>query len=359
MRKQILSGGQLIGIMFWAIMGSAIISLPTLISLHAPKDAWMAGPIFAFGGAVLCLLVGALAKKINGRDFVSLVQQVMGAWLGKSLLIIFLLWLLHTISLIIWQVGSFITLSLLPNTPFIPVLVVIILPVVYAVYKGIEVIARCGQIIYIPTNLILFLLFILHALEINLQNLMPVFGDGVHNILRANLAPLAWAGEIILILFLVPHLKESHKTTRYSLIIIFLIGFGGFINEFFYTAVFGTLRRNLINPFYATVRYIKPTAFIERYDIFFVATILLGSFIKLSVFIYIFVHCLSRVLGMNSYRPLVLPSAAVLILLACYSIKSPYQLFMFLDTIYPFYAIPLLYGFPLLVLVVAKIRGIE
>jgi len=359
MRKQIISGGQLVGIMFWSIMGTAVITLPTLIAIHAPRDAWVVALFFFAAGAVMCLLVGALARRLDGRDFVSLVQQALGIWPGKLLLIIFLIWLFHTTSLIIWQIGSFINLSLLPNAPFIAVLIVIILPPVYAVYKGIEDIARCGQIIFIPAALILFLLFLLHIPEVNPENLMPVLGDGISNILLAGFATLPWAVEIVLVLFLVPNLKDSRKTVRYSFVTVSLVGLGGLVNEIFYTAVFGPLRQRLINPFYAIVRYIRPTAFIERYDIFFVAIILFGSFIKISLFIYIFVLCLSRVLGMTSHRPLVLPSSAGLIVLACYSVKSLNHLLMHMDTVFPVYTIPLLFGFPLLVLLAAKARGIK
>jgi spore germination protein KB len=359
MRKQIISGGQLVGIMFWSISGTAIITLPTLIAIHAPRDAWTAALFFFAAGSVMCLLVGALARRLNGRDFVSLVQQALGIWPGKLLLIIFLVWLFHTISFIIWQMGSFISLSLLPNAPFTAVLIVIILPPVYAVYKGIEDIARCGQIIFIPTTLTLLLLLLLHIPEVNPENLMPILGDGISNILQAGFVTLPWAGEIVLVLFLVPYLKDSRKTARFSFITVSLIGFGGLIGEIFYTAVFGPLLQHLINPFYAIVRYIRPTAFIERYDIFFVAIILFGSFIKISLFIYIFVLCLSRVLGMTSHRPLVLPSSAGLIVLACYSVKSLNHLLMHMDTVFPVYTTALLFGFPLLVLLVAKIRGIK
>ncbi len=357
MQKQKISGGQLIGIIFWSIMGTALISLPTLISIHAPRDAWTVAVIFTIGGAGLCLVIGALAREFPDRGFVSYVQEVMGIWLGKLLLMIFLVWLFHNSSFVIWQIGSFTNLSLLPNAPFSLVLIVIVLPAAYAVYGGIESISRCGQFIFLPTTLILFLLFLLHIPEANLQNLMPVFGDGISNILRASLAPLAWAGEIMLVLFLVPYIKDNGKITRYSVITITLVGLGGFVNEFFFTAVFGPLRRHLINPFFTIVRYIRPTAFIERYDIFFVAVILLGNFVKLSVFIYIFVLCLSQLLGMKSYRPLVIPATAGLLLLASYSVKSPNQFIIYTDTVFPFYTIPLLYGFPLFVLIVAKIRG--
>ena len=55
MQKYRISAGQLIGMMFWTIMGTAVISLPVLIGLHAPRDAWAAAVLFT--SAMLSVLV--------------------------------------------------------------------------------------------------------------------------------------------------------------------------------------------------------------------------------------------------------------------------------------------------------------
>lgn len=351
-----ISGGQLISIMFWTIMGTAMLSLPVLIGIHAPRDAWMAAVIFIIGGVALCFIIGALAKMFPGRDFVLYVQEVFGKWLGKVLIAIFLTWLFHTTSLVIWQITSFTKLSLLPNTPLLVISSIFFLPSIYAIYTGLEGIARSVQFIFTPTFLILLLLFLLHIPEVDLLNLMPIFDDGIPNILRASLAPLAWAGEIMFVLFLVPYIKGAGKTTFYSAITIILIGIGGILNEFFYTAVFGSLRQYLISPFYTIIRYIRPTAFVERYDIFFVTINLTGNFVKLSVFIYILVICLAQFFGMKNYRSLILPVAITLLILTNFTVRSSFELIHHLDTMFPLYTIPILYGFPLLTLIVGKIK---
>ncbi len=359
MRNVKISGGQLIGMMFWTIMGTALISLPVLIGIHAPRDAWAAAVIFTIGGTGLGLIIGGLVNRFPGKDFVVYVQEVLGLWIGKLLIIVFLAWLLHTSGLVLWQIASFTHISLLPNTPFLPILAILVLPAAYVVIGGLENLARCGQVIFLPTFILLFVLFFLLIPDVNLQNLLPVFGDGIPNILRSSITPIALAGEIMFVVFLAPYIREVRKAAKYSVITISLIGFGGLVNEFFYTAVFGQLRQHLANPFYAIIRYIKPTAFIERYDILFVTINLFGNFIKLSVFIYIFVFCLAQLLGMKSYRPLMAPTIIALLLLTNYSVKSPNELIFYFDTVFPFYTIPLLYGFPLLVLIVAKIRKVS
>lgn len=345
--------------MFWTIMGTAIISLPVLIGHHAPRDAWAAAVLFTIGGIGLSLIVGALANRFPRRDFVVYSQQVLGTWMGKLLILAFLVWLFHTMGFVLWQIANFISLSLLPKTPIVAIMAILLLPSVYVVFDGIESLSRCSQVIFLPTIIIIYLLYLMLIPDVNLENLLPIFGDGAANIFRASITPLAWAGEIMFVVFLAPFLNKAGNTIKYPVITMVLIGFGGVINELFYTAVFGLLRQHSSNPFYSLIRYIRPTAFVERYDILFVTINLLGNFVKLSVFLYIFVLGLSQLMGMKSHRPLTLPSAAALLLSTNYLVNSPNELVAFLDTVFPLYTIPLLYGLPALVLLVAAIRRIK
>ncbi|KAB3534853.1 GerAB/ArcD/ProY family transporter [Alkaliphilus pronyensis] len=359
MRKEVIDGGQLISIMFWTIMGTAVLTLPVLIGRHAPRDAWIAAVIFIIGGLGLSLVIGALAKKFPEKDFVSCVENVFGIWIGKILIAIFFIWLLHTTSFVIWQISTFTKISLLPRTPLLIVVLIIIIPSVYAVHNGIESVARSGQFIFLITFGTLFVLFLMNMPEVNIENLQPVFDDGFNNIIRSSLAPLAWAGEIMFILFLVPNVKQQKKITQYSMITIILIGIGGIINEFFYTAVFGPLRQHLISPFYTLVRYISPSDFIGRYDVLFVSVNLAGNFVKLSVFMYILIFSFSKLFKKQNHRPFVLPVTIALIILTLISVEGSPQLTNFLDNVFPFYTLPILYGLPSVTLLVAKLRKLK
>lgn len=182
---------------------------------------------------------GALASRFPRKDFVVYTQKVLGTFIGKLLILVFLVWLFHTIGFVLWQVTNFIKLSLLPDTPIAPIMAIMLLPSVYAVYVGIEGIARSSQVVFLPTVIILFSLYLLLIPDVNLQNLLPVFENGAANILRSSITPLAWAGEIMFVVFLAPSVNKISKTAKYSVITMALIGFGGIVNEFFYTAVFG------------------------------------------------------------------------------------------------------------------------
>lgn len=339
-------------------MGTAILTLPVLIGLHAPRDAWAAALIFIIGGVLLSIIIGCLTKIFPDKNFVSVLQAVFGVWIGKLFTIVFLIWLFYTTTLVFWQVASFTKLSLLPSTPLMVIMILLAVAPAYAVYGGLESIARCGEfLVILIVTLFLAGLFLLVIPDLQLENLLPLFDDGIMKILRASLGPLAWAGEIMFVLFLVPFVKDGgSRLGLYSAITIALIGLGGLINEIAYTAVFGPLRQYLMNPFYSLIRYISPSEFIERYDIFFIALNLLGNFLKFAVFGYLFVLILAQLLELKSYKVLVVPSFIALIIASNYSVNSTNELIHFLDGVFPLFSIPILYGMPLLTLIMAALR---
>ncbi|MDQ2086767.1 endospore germination permease [Herbivorax sp. ANBcel31] len=359
MNQEKISGGQLISIMFWTIMGTAVLTLPILVGIHAPRDAWMAAVIFTIGGLILSLLIGSLSKMYKEKDFVTYITEVFGRFLGKSIILIFVIWMFHTTSIVIWQTSNFTKITLLPETPFFMVTIILIVPSIYAVFLGIESIARSGQFVFFLTILPFLFLFFLNTSDFNIENLLPVLDDGVFNVLRSSLAPLAWAGEIMFVLFLAPNIKNNSKITFYSMSTVLLIGIGGIITEMFFTAVFGALRQHLTHPFYTIVRYIEETAFIERYDIIFVAVNLMGNFVKMSVFFYVLVYCTSKLIGVKNYKILIIPVIAALFAILYLFIPNQVEVIQFLDGVFPFYTIPILYGIPFITFVVAKFRKIQ
>ena len=175
---------------------------------------------------------------------------------------------------------------------------IVLLPSAYVVYDGIEGIARSSQVVFLPTVIICFSCTYCYPMSI-CRIKLPVFEDGAANILEVQHNPSPGPVKSC---FDIPcsFNKQINKTAKYSVITIILIGFGGFIGEL-YTGFYFSGSTSQTCLF--LIRYIKPTAFIERYDILFVTINLLGNFVKLSVFLYVFVLCLSQWLGMKATAP--------------------------------------------------------
>jgi spore germination protein KB len=82
-----------------------------------------------------------------------------------------------------------------------------------------------------------------------------------------------------------------------------------------------------------------------------------GLLIKVTVFYYFTVTGLAHWLGTKSHKPFILPAGIVLALLSGYLWKNAFAFRYQLSSILPAASVPLQLGIPLLLLIIALIRG--
>jgi len=122
--------------------------------------------------------------------------------------------------------------------------------------------------------------------------------------------------------------------------------------------IFGLGRTFLVFPFYHMSRFASIGLFVERMDPFLVIANFLGNYFKLSVFTYVIVLSIAQLLKMNNYRKLIIPVILVLNIVGFYSFRSMMEVVDFSDKIWPFFSLPIQIGIPLLLIIVAKFRGL-
>jgi spore germination protein KB len=202
------------------------------------------------------------------------------------------------------------------------------------------------------------MIYLLLIPEFDFTELLPVFGDGIGNIFRSSLTVIAYAGEFLIVLFFYPNIKNNQKVAKILVSAIVAIGLGGVLTMASYTMIFG-LECHILNlPYYLVSRYASMGRAIERMDPFFMITNFLGSYLKLSIFIYVIVLGSAQLFRMKNYRKLIIPVVLALNLFAYYSSRSLMQVVDFSDKIWPFYSLPIEIGIPLLLIIVAKFRGL-
>lgn len=353
-----INGRQVFFIMFWAVMATAILTLPVMIGRYAPRDAWMDAVLFIAGGVIIAWVASRLGMMFPEHTIVQYNDFILGPWLGKLASLIIIGWLFHTGSIVYREVGEFLKFAILPETPLLIILLMISIAPVYAVYNGLEVIGRAADFLFPLITILLTLIFLLLISDYDFTKLLPLFGDGLGNILRGSLTPIAFGGQIIMVLFFFPYVKEKQKIGKVMVGTIVAIGIGGIINEAGYTMIFGLERTVLNIPFYSMARFVSIGQVIERMDPLFVVANLLGNFLKISIFTYVIVLGLAQLFRMKNYRPLIIPVVVVQNLLGVYGFKNSPQMFDFLDKVWPFYTLPLEFGLPLLLLAIARLRGL-
>ena len=131
---------------------------------------------------------------------------------GKLISLLFLWYLFHLGSLVIGNFTDFFSTASMPRTPTAIFAVLIVLVCAWAVKHGIEVLARCSQILVVFAFGLFFMFVFLLLKNLNLENLQPV--------LEAPFKKLIWAahgaatfpfGETVAFVMIIPFLKNNAK----------------------------------------------------------------------------------------------------------------------------------------------------
>jgi len=300
-----------------------------------------------------------LAKIFPGMNLVQINDMVYGRFLGKFISIYYVFFFLMTLSFNIRDVGELYITFLMPDTPFIFLLVAFTATCAYAVSKGIEVLARISHLFVVTGMFIMISTFTLLIDQMDFSNFLPFFDlpfirifQGIHIV---SSIPI---GETVSLLMIMGCLNKTEHVVKNTFFGILIGVVSLLIVSVRNTAVLGRTQSIWTSPSFQSIRLINIGTVLTRMD-FLVGigqTILI--FIKCSLLFYVLVAALSQLLGLKSYLPLVLPLAGIEVIIAATVFQSPVDHAMITQNAGIIYSAPLMFVIPPLSLLIAKIRGL-
>lgn len=354
LEKGKISGIQLAYLVFILITSLSVLFVP---AQSARQLAWLALLVGMGEGLIFFLVCTALAFRFPKKTLIGISDAVFGPLLGKLVSLGFLWYFLHVASLNLRAIGDFFA-NLFPETPFVVFMLFIILTCASAVRNGFEVIARCS-IMIVP--LLIFDYFIADLLlikDMDLSNLLPLWDVPLKDFFKSvHAVNSVLYGETVVLLMVFPFLNNIREA-RFSAAAFILAAAMMAVSTARNTAVLGSLIPITTYVGFLTIRIINIGEIITRLEMLIAVAFIFMAFIKISVFFYASILGLSQLLKLRTYRPLVLPAAALITVLSVIDCSNAPELIRFTSEIYPYYSLPFQIGIPLLALVIAIIRGL-
>jgi spore germination protein KB len=334
-------------------------SLVFAVGVEIGPDAWLAGLLGIAVSLGLALLYLKLANRFPGRTLIAINDTVWGPWLGKACSAVFFLFYFFV---------TFITINLttrfqnefLVNTPPLVLSLMGTAVSFLMVGSGLEVIARCSQIV---TNLFLipFMLFVAVLLipEMQLPNLQPPFQTPFPLVLRAALRVGAFSfGTGFAYLMIFPLTRERKFSQIYPAIVkTFAVGAG------YHTLVITSMTLTLgptagyfIFPSLHATRLINIGEVFTRMEVLPGALIWIWNILHQTMFAYNLTTAAGELFRLKSHRTLYLPLWILLSLFSIHSFASSIDDVEFAMRVYQWLIFPFQYIFPVLTLLVAVIR---
>ncbi|NBD27929.1 GerAB/ArcD/ProY family transporter [Paenibacillus glycinis] len=349
---------------FWLVNISSLIVfsyLPIhLAAEESRQDCWIS---IGLGCAIMMAITWLMLRicmQNKDKTLVGFLNDLLGTVLGKLFAAVyFLQWFLQ-MSAIMKGSLEFHNLILLHNTPMLVILLFVLFLVTYAVLRGgIIAISRCAEII---GPFFLFMLtsqLLLNPQDMDAKRILPVYVDtGWFHILKGTFYSLNYMVDpsiILMLFFFAANKRTASRAIFWGTAVSMLWGLLASLVLLFVTGP--NVASELVFPVYSLTKFVSILNFIQNIDAFYIPMWLLGSLIKLSVYLFILSYGLSEWTGFKNWKLIAsLISCAWLAwtlysshyLRLSYTTKSPFLIGFF----YPFvYAV-----LPLLLWLIGSIR---
>ncbi|MEC1591712.1 GerAB/ArcD/ProY family transporter [Bacillus sonorensis] len=288
MEKAKISNKQLFVLIILFELSSSLLIFP---GQSAEQDAWLAILFGTAGGLVLFSMHHFFYQVDPQSSPYETMMKVLGKPLGWGLSFLYIIYYAYVAARILRDFGEMLLTSAYPNTPIIFANGLLIAVCIFTVRKGIEVLARSGELLF-GIMLVLaatgFILIICSGL-IHLNELRPVLGNGIGPVMDAVFTQTLYFpfGEIIVFTLILPYLNEPKKVKKTGLWAIGISGIILALNVAINISVLGVdLNMRSRFPLLSTIQTIQVAEFLDRLDVFFMLVLVIGGFFKMSVFIY-------------------------------------------------------------------------
>lgn len=334
-------------------IGTSILLVPSLLTSEAKQDGWI-GAILGLGvGLTLVTLYIALGKRYPQMTFSEYTEEILGKWLGKFVSFLFWTYPFLLASTVLWDMGSFMTTEIMPETPIQAIYIIFTVIVIMGAKLGLEVLGRASEILF-PWGIGLFFLVILMVSpQIQFENIQPVLEEGIKPVLRGSYLFTAIPFlQLVVFLVLMPKVTQVKQVGKSFFMGTLFAGIVLIIITLTCILVLGAeITLKSAYPSYLLAKKINIGDFFQRMESFVAGIWFITIYFKLTLLFYISAITLAQIFNLKDYRFLVLPLGMIMIVLGLVI----YPNIAYANTsfrIFPAYALTYGLMLPLLLLVV-------
>ncbi|WP_008827125.1 GerAB/ArcD/ProY family transporter [Haloplasma contractile] len=310
MEKTNITPFQLFCLMIIAGLGSSSV---LGVGMGAKQDAWITSLLGMVSGLILFLVYSYIFSKYPDDHFGKVLEKIFGKLIGKILSFIYVVHFIVFGTLVIRDIGEMVVLYVLPATPIYISHLLAMLVISYAVYLGIEVMARFNESIFFITLIIWFSFIILPLASgiVKIENMLPVLENGWAPVLKTTY-PLTTAfpfSELFIFMMIFPHLNKKKKVVGTGLKAIFILGLLlTVINLINITSLGPYMAEKAMFPTLVTFRLISIGEAIQRVDSLAVILLMVGGGVKIAMYLYGVTVLLDGIFETKNYRQYIIPS---------------------------------------------------
>jgi spore germination protein KB len=339
------------------VFSSTIRFLPTYVAKTGERAGWLT-PVFSILPFVcLVYIIQALFKNNKEANLSDIIFKIFGKTLGTVILTLYLIWMMVFLGIIVRYFAEKFLTSVLPNTPLNFFTVTILTVVFYAIRGGIVFVSRTAEFLFLLFTVTFTVLFLFTIPNLEVINLFPITHYDVLPLIKSSYSNISIWGAFTYIFFFGERVNDKEHVKRFGMqgavymVITTLMLLIQTIGVYGYSLVERTSA-----PYISAVKSISLLQTIERIESVSVTLWAIADFVPISVTIFIIVSIIKSLFSLSEVKSLVSPITILAFIFSQYIAHNSFELENFANYI----SIPtgIIFGFifPLVILIIGKIR---
>jgi spore germination protein KB len=361
-KEETISSNQMAVLFLSFILGSSIINIPQPLVGAALNGAWIS-LLLSFGfGMLLLACILFLFRKNPAFNLINYSQRIFGKWFSLLFTVPMVILPLIQLSYIVIDIGGFFTNAMMRETPSYVFHVFILFLAALTARAGIEVIAR--MFVLLLCYLIFFstIVIVLALPYYHVSHLLPVFPEGIKPVLHGTYMTIGFPyGEVITFSFLLPFIhREKYRNVKINLMSVLLIHVFLLLTSVICTIMaLGPLAGTVKFSLFELARLINIREIITRIESLIGIALIVGSYMKATIMLFILKETLSQVLGLKDNRIVIFPVTIISLLLTLTMFKNEIEFAENVFTVLPLLIVTILV-IPLFIITIITIfKGSE
>lgn len=315
LKKEKINAYQFTLLIIMFSLGGTILLTPSISVYFAKQDAWIAGLLSIIISVFLILLYVKLSSRYPNLNLFEICDHILGRWVGNFFSILFLLYIFLLTITLLEDLGNFLSIQVMANTPKEIFYVTFLALAVFAIYSGIEPVARSAEILF-PFLLFLYVITSLLLIpEMDLHELAPVLEFGIKPILFSSYNFLSFPFlQLFIFMVFIPNLNHPQKAKKVFLIGMIIGGILVVLETFYSLTILGvdlTIRN--VHPSYLLAKKISVSDFFQRIEVVISFIWGISLYIKTSICFYAFIIGCGHLFRLKGTRSFILPFSILLL----------------------------------------------
>ncbi|QQE80961.1 GerAB/ArcD/ProY family transporter [Alicyclobacillus sp. SO9] len=311
----IVSRTQVVYLLFWTIMGTGILVMPTGIAHFTINDGWICASLTSIGLLITVIIAYAYSRTFENVNLAKSFKLAFGPIVGALVGIWYLIWLFVAICIIWREFNLFLEGTVYPKTALVVLAAALVIPISFGALHGLESLGRTAQF-FAPLMFLGTVIPILLSLRYaDFSQLSPSIADGWIPIFRGAILPnTTFMLQLIVILQVYTNLSQPKKIAVDVFLAGILIVVLSVIIEIISISVLGRNISYVTYTLLSVVRSIYLGEFVQRFDTLYIMGLLTTVYLKLTFYIYLTSLAITEVFNVTSYK-----TSVISLTIACWA----------------------------------------